>query len=111
MRVRAVSVEAMPHSTAQRRFVRALMGIVAASALVYPLLFCAVELALAQLRDVSVHVAATVLWLVVGLACSVALVGALRWGAARRVRSPWLLAGLVPPLAFEMWLMWPLLTG
>jgi hypothetical protein len=95
--------------TAQQRFVRAVMGVVAASALVYPLLLCAVQLVVAQL--LTVDAAAIVLWLGVGVACSVALVGAVRWGAARRVRSPWLLAGLLPPAAYELWLCWPQLTG
>ncbi|MGY1635259.1 hypothetical protein ACI78V_01235 [Geodermatophilus sp. SYSU D00742] len=94
---------------AQQRFVRALAGVVAASALAYPILLCAVELALAQL--VVVDVPAVVLWMAVAVACSVAVVAALRWGAARPVRSPWLLAGLVPPAAFELWVVWPLLTG
>ena len=85
------------------------MSVVAASALVYPLLVCAVQLVVAQLF--TVDVAAIVLWLVVGIACSVALVAAVRWGAERRVRSPWLLMGLAPPAVFEMWLVWPALTG
>lgn len=84
------------------------MGIVAASALVYPLLVCAVQLVFVQL--LTVDVSAIVLWLVLGVACSVALVAALRWGADRRVRSPWLLVGLAPPAVFELWLVWPLLT-
>ena len=88
---------------------RALMSVVAASALVYPLLVCAVQLVVAQLF--TVDVGAIVLWLVVGIACSVALVAAVRWGAERRVRSPWLLMGLAPPAVFEMWLVWPALTG
>ncbi len=87
---------------------RALMGVVAATGLVYPLLLCAVQLALAQLFVVDVG--ATVLWLGVALACSVALVAAVRWGAARPVRSPWLLLGLVPPVLYEVWVLWPLLT-
>ena len=66
---------------------RALMGVVAASALVYPLLVCAVQLVVAQL-----------------------LRAAVRWGAARRVRSPWLLLGLLPPALFELWLVWPQLA-
>jgi hypothetical protein len=41
---------------------------------------------------------------------SVALVGALRWGAARRIRSYWLLLGLLPPTVYELWLLWPQLT-
>ncbi len=85
------------------------MSVVAASALVYPLLVCAVQLVVAQLF--TVDVTAIVLWLVVGIACSVALVAAVRWGAERRVRSPWLLMGLAPPAVFEMWLVWPALTG
>ena len=94
---------------AQERFVRVLVGVVAASALAYPILLCAVELALAQL--VVVDVPAVVLWLTVAAACSVAVVAALRWGVARPVRSPWLLTGLLPPAAFELWVVWPLLTG
>ena len=99
----------MGESTAQERFIRALVGLVAASALVYPLLLCAVELTIAQL--LLVDVLAIALWLTVAVGCSVALVAALRWGAARRVRSPWLLAGLLPPAGFELWVCWPLLTG
>jgi hypothetical protein len=99
----------MPHSTAQRRFVRAMIGIVGASGLVYPMVLCAVELVFAQL--LSVDVVAIVLWLLLAVGCSVALVGALRWGAARPIRSPWLLAGLVPPALYELWLVWPALTG
>ncbi|MGY1811678.1 hypothetical protein [Blastococcus sp. SYSU D00820] len=96
-------------STAQERFVRALAGVVAASALVYPLLLCAVQLVFAQLLvpDVS----AVVLWLGVSVVCSIGLVAALRWGAARRVRSPWLLLGLLPPALYELWLVWPALAG
>jgi hypothetical protein len=45
------------------------------------------------------------------VACSVALVGALRWGAARRVLSFWLLLGLAPPAVYELWLVWPQLTA
>ena len=85
------------------------MGVVAASALVYPLLVCAVELVFVQL--LTVDVAAIVLWLLLGVLCSVALVAAVRWGAQRRVRSPWLLIGLAPPAAFELWLVWPALTA
>jgi hypothetical protein len=87
---------------------RALMGVVAASALIYPLLVCAVQLVFAQL--LVVDVAAIVLWLGLGVLCSVAVVAAVRWGAARRVRSPWLLLGLAPPALYELWLVWPLLT-
>jgi len=84
------------------------MGVVAASALVYPLLVCAVQLVVAQL--LTIDVAAIVLWLGLGVLCSVALVAAVRWGAARRVRSPWLLLGLLPPALFELWLVWPQLA-
>jgi hypothetical protein len=87
---------------------RRLIGVVAASALAYPLVVCAVQLSLAQL--LVVDVGAIVLWLSLALACSVALVAAVRWGAARRVRSPWLLVGLAPPVLFELWLVWPLLA-
>ncbi|MGY1694968.1 MULTISPECIES: hypothetical protein [unclassified Geodermatophilus] len=93
----------------QERLGRALIGVVAASGLVYPLLLCAVQLVLAQL--VVVDVAATALWLGIAAACSVALVAALRWGAARRVRSPWLLVGLLPVVLYETWVLWPLLTA
>ncbi len=84
------------------------MGVVAASALAYPLLVCAVQLVFAQLFVVDV--AAIALWLTLAVLCSVALVGAVRWGAARRIRSPWLLLGLAPPALFELWLVWPLLV-
>jgi hypothetical protein len=96
-------------SPAQRRFVRAVMGVVAASACAYPMLLCAVELVFAQLQDVDV--AAVVLWLLLAVACSVALVAAVRWGAFRRVRSLWLLLGLAPPAVYELWLAWPQLTS
>jgi hypothetical protein len=85
------------------------MGVVAASALAYPLLVCAVQLLLAQL--LTVDAAAIVGWLALGLLCSVALVAVIRWAAARRVLSPWLLLGLAPPALFELWLTWPLLTA
>ena len=85
------------------------MAVVAASALVYPLLVCAVQLVFAQLFVVDV--AAIALWLTLAVLCSVALVGAVRWGAARRIRSPWLLLGLAPPALFELWVVWPLLVG
>ncbi|MGY1732241.1 hypothetical protein ACI798_12050 [Geodermatophilus sp. SYSU D01045] len=94
---------------AQERLGRALIGVVVASGLVYPLLLCAVQLVLAQLYVVDV--AATALWLAFALTCSVALVAAVRWGAARRVRSPWLLLGLAPPVLYEAWVVWPLLAG
>lgn len=100
----------MPDSPpAQARRVRALMGLVAASALTYPLLVCAVQLVFAQL--VVADLGAITFWLVVAVLCSVALVAAVRWGAARRIRSPWLLVGLAPPALFELWLVWPLLGG
>lgn len=100
----------MPSETAaRRRLVRALIGLVGASGLVYPLVLCAVELVVVQLF--TVDVVASALWLVLAVACCVALVGALRWGAARPVRSFWLFAGLLPPAAYELWLMWPRLTG
>jgi hypothetical protein len=90
------------------RRARALMGVVAASALVYPLLMCAVQLVFAQL--VTVDVGAVVGWLALAVLCSVALVAAVRWGADRRFLSPWLLLGLAPPAVYELWLTWPLLT-
>ncbi len=93
---------------APERRARALMGVVAASALAYPLLVCAVQLVFAQL--LTVDVGAIVLWLGAAVVCSVALVAAVRWGAGRRVRSPWLLLGLVPPMLFELWLVWPQLA-
>jgi hypothetical protein len=94
---------------APERRARALMGVVAASALAYPLLVCAVQLVFAQL--LTIDVGAIVLWLTLGVLCSVALVAAVRWGAGRRVLSPWLLAGLLPPALYELWLTWPLLSG
>jgi hypothetical protein len=84
------------------------MGVVAASALAYPLVVCAVQLVFAQL--LTVDIGAIVLWLSLGVVCSVAFVAAVRWGAARRVRSPWLLLGFVPPVLFELWLLWPQLA-
>ncbi len=95
-------------SPGPERRARALMGVVAASALAYPLLVCAVQLVVAQL--LTVDVAAIVGWLALGLLCSVAFVAAVRWGAARRILSPWLLLGLAPPVLYELWLTWPLLT-
>jgi hypothetical protein len=99
----------MHGETAQRRYARALIGGVAASACLYPMLVCAVELGFAQL--LRSDVGAVVLWLVVAVACSVALIGSLRWAADRRVRSFWLLLGLAPPAVYELWLVWPQLTG
>ncbi len=90
------------------RRARALMGVVAASALAYPLLMCAVQLVFAQL--LTVDLAAVVGWLALGLLCSVAFVAVVRWGAARRILSPWLLLGVAPPVLYELWLTWPLLT-
>jgi hypothetical protein len=87
---------------------RALIGVVAASALVYPLLVCAVQLVVAQLLRADVP--AVVLWLLLSVVCCVAVVAAVRWGAARRVRSRWLLLGLLPPALFELWLVWPQLA-
>jgi len=95
-------------SAAERRG-RALMGIVAASALVYPLLVCAVQLVVAQL--LTANLGAVLLWLGLSVLCSVALVAAVRWGASRRVRSRWLLVGLAPPAIFELWLLWPQLAS
>jgi hypothetical protein len=97
-----------PPPAAARR-ARALMGVVAASALIYPLLVCAVHVVFAQLF--LADVAAVAVWLGLGVLCSVAVVAAVRWGAARPVRSPWLLLGLGPPALFELWLVWPLLAG
>ncbi|WP_146146041.1 hypothetical protein [Geodermatophilus tzadiensis] len=97
------------HLVVQQRRARALIGVVAASGLVYPLLLCAVQLVLAQLFVVDVT--ATLLWLAAAAGCCVALVAAVRWGAARPVRSPWLLAGLAPPVLYEAWVLWPLLAG
>jgi hypothetical protein len=94
---------------AQERFLRALLGVLAASALAYPLLLCALQLGFAQL--LRVDPAAVVLWLAASAVCSVAVVAAVRWGAARRVRSPWLLVGLLPPAVYELWLLEPLLVG
>jgi hypothetical protein len=85
------------------------MGVVGASALAYPLLVCAVQLVFAQL--LTDDVAAIMGWLTLGLLCSVAFVAVVRWGAARRVLSPWLLLGLAPPVLYELWLTWPLLTA
>ena len=99
----------MQGTAAQRRRARALMGLVVASGLLYPMLLAAVELVFAQV--LRVDVLAIVLWLLLAVSCSVALVGTVRWGAARPVRSPWLLAGLLPPAAYELWLIWPVLTG
>ena len=93
---------------AQSRFLRALLGVVVASALAYPLLLCAVELGFAQLLRVDLPAVAG--WLSAGVLCSVALVAAVRWGASRRVLSPWLLIGLLPPVLYELWLLEPVLA-
>jgi hypothetical protein len=76
----------MPDSSpAQQRRARALIGLVAASALTYPLLVCAVQLVFAQL--LIVDVGAIVLWLGLGVVFSVAVVAAVR--AAPGWRSDW----------------------
>jgi len=95
--------------TELRARTRALTGVVLATALVYPLLVCAVQVALAQFFTEDAVAAAG--WGAAGTGLCVAVVAAVRWSTGRRVRSPWLLAGLVPPLLFELWLAWPLLTG
>ena len=94
---------------AQERFLRGLLGLLGASALAYPLLLSAVQLGFAQL--VRVDPAAVLLWLTAAVTFSTAGVAAVRWGAARRVRSPWLLLGLLPPTLYELWLLEPLLAG
>jgi hypothetical protein len=94
---------------AQQRFLRALVGVMVASALAYPLLLCGVQLGLAQLLRVDLLAVAG--WLTAGIVFSVALVAAVRWGAARRVLSPWLLLGLLPPVVYELWLLEPLLVS
>ena len=99
----------MQESAAQRRRARALIGLVAASGLLYPMLLAAVELVFAQLLQVDVL--AVVLWLLLGVVSSVGFVAAVRWGASRQVRSLWLLLGLAPPALYELWLFWPQLTG
>ena len=96
-------------SPAQERFLRGLLGLLGASALAYPLLLCAVQLGVAQL--LRVDVGAVVGWLTAAVLCSIAAVAAVRWGAARRVLSPWLLLGLLPPALYELWLLQPLLSG
>ncbi len=99
----------MRDGSAQERQLRVLVGVVGASALVYPMLLCAVQLVFAQF--LAPDAAAVVLWLGLGVACSVALVATVRWTAARPVRSPWLLAGLLPPALYELWLVWPVLSS
>ena len=100
------SVTAMADSRPEpERRALALMGLVAASALAYPLVVCAIQLGLAQL--LGVDVTPVLFWLGAGVVCSVAFVAAVRWGAERRIRSPWLLLGLAPPALYELWLLWP----
>jgi hypothetical protein len=94
---------------AQQRFLRALLGVLAASALAYPLLLCAIQLGFAQLLGVGQLAVAG--WLAAAVLCSVAVVAAVRWGAGRRVRSPWLLIGLLPPVVYELWLLEPVFAG
>ena len=98
-----------PPTSAPERRARPLIGVVAASALVYPLLLCAVELGWTQLVDPDAT--RIVVWTGLAVVCSTGVVAVLRWAAGRRVASLWLLAGLVPPLLYELWLCWPLLTG
>ena len=69
----------------------------------------AIQLGLAQLLRVDPVAVAG--WLAAGVLCSVAVVAAVRWGAARRVRSPWLLIGLLPPVLYEIWLLEPVVAG
>src|SRR5689334_335369 len=99
----------MHEGAAHRRRGRALIGLVAASGLAYPILLAAVELVFAQVLRVDVP--AIVLWLLLGVTCSVGFVAAVRWGASRRVRSLWLLVGLAPPALYELWLFWPAVAG
>ena len=88
---------------------RALMGVVAASALAYPLLVCAVQLVFAQLLTVDVARDRAV---AAARPCSAASrssppsAGGPRAGCC----SPWLLLGLAPPALYELWLVWPALT-
>ena len=102
------TVTGMHESAAQERLLRALLGLLAASALAYPLLLCAVQLGFAQLLRVDVP--AIVGWLGAATLLSVAVVAAVRWGASRPVSSPWLLLGLLPPALYELWLVWPALA-
>ncbi|SCX46356.1 hypothetical protein SAMN03159343_1787 [Klenkia marina] len=99
----------MADETELRSRTRALTGVVLATALVYPLLVCAVQVALAQFFTDDVPAALG--WGAAGAGLCVAVVAVDRWSTGRRVVSPWLLAGLVPPVLFELWLAWPLLTG
>jgi hypothetical protein len=88
---------------------RPVLGLLAASALAYPILLCAVQIALAQL--LRVDTTAVVAWLVAATLLSVAVVAVVRWGASRPVFSPWLLLGLLPPALYELWLAWPAVIG
>ena len=99
----------MADETELRTRTRALTGVVLASALVYPLLACAVQLAFAQL--LTGDGGAAVGWGTATVLLCLAVAAVIRWSTGRRVASPWLLAALVPPLVFEVWLAWPLLTG
>ncbi|MGY1744442.1 hypothetical protein [Blastococcus sp. SYSU D00695] len=99
----------MPDRSPEGRRLRLLAGVVAASALVYPMLLCAVQLVVTQFLDPDLP--AVVVWLALGVCCSVGFVAVVRWAASRPVRSPWLLAGLAPPALFELWLVWPLIAG
>jgi Flp pilus assembly pilin Flp len=98
-----------PRQQAARERSRALTGVVLASALAYPLLWCAVRSAFAQFA--TGDDGAAVVYGVLTVALCVAVVGVVRWSTGRRVRSVWLLVGLVPPALLELWLAWPLLTG
>ncbi len=99
----------MADETELRTRTRALTGVVLAAALVHPLLACAVQLAFAQFLTDDVGAATG--WGTATVGLCVAVVAVVRWSTGRRVRSPWLLAGLVPPALLELWLAWPLLTG
>ena len=92
-----------------RRQNRTLVGVVAASALVYPMLLCAVRLVFAQI--IEPDPVAAVCWGTAGVASSVGVAAVVRWSVGSRVLSPWLLTGLVPPALFELYLYWPYLTG
>ncbi|SDP64525.1 hypothetical protein SAMN05660199_04482 [Klenkia soli] len=99
----------MADETELRGRTRALTGVVLASALVYPLLVCAVQVAFAQFF--TGDTTAAIGWGTAVVVLCLAVVAVIRWSTGRRVRSPWLLVGLVPPALFELWLAWPLLTG
>jgi hypothetical protein len=99
----------MRDGQAQARSLRPVLGLLAASALAYPILLCAVQIAFAQL--LRVDAAAVVVWLGAATLLSVAVVAVVRWGASRPVFSPWLLVGLLPPALYELWLAWPAMIG